>query len=70
MQIRCQHCHRPFGLGKETIHTALDLLMAENLGHYNVNCPHCGKTTRVSRIELQRAAPEWVREHPGVSSNQ
>jgi hypothetical protein len=51
------------------VHTALDLLVAENLGHYNVNCPHCGKTTRVSRVELQRAAPEWVREHPG-SSNQ
>jgi len=67
MQIRCQHCHRPFGLSKETIHDALDLLTAEDLGHYNVTCPHCGKTMRVSRVELQRSAPDWVREHPGSS---
>jgi phage FluMu protein Com len=65
MQIRCQHCHRPFGLGKDTIHAALDFLATENLAHYNVNCPHCGKANHVSRVELQRAAPEWVRQHTG-----
>ena len=65
MQIRCQHCHRPFGLSREIIHAALDNLAAEDLGHYNVNCPHCGKTMGVSRVELKRAAPEWVREHKG-----
>ena len=69
MQIRCQHCHRPFGLSKEIIHTALDMLAAENLGHYNVNCPHCGKTMRVSRVELQRAAPEWARRHACGAEN-
>jgi phage FluMu protein Com len=70
MQIRCQHCHRPFGLGKETIHAALDYLTTEDLGHYNVNCPHCGKSMRKSRAELQRAAPEWVRKHSDGSSDQ
>ena len=68
MQIRCQHCHRPFGLSRETVHNALDLLAAENLAHYNVNCPHCGKTMRVSKVELQRSAPDWVREHPDQTS--
>jgi len=66
MQIRCQHCHRPFGLSKETVHAALDLLAAEDLGHYNANCPHCGKNTRASRAELQRAAPDWTRGQPGI----
>ena len=68
MQIRCQHCHRPFGLSKEVIHAALDLLTAENLGHYNANCPHCGKANRASRAELLRAAPDWVREHPSSAN--
>jgi transposase-like protein len=68
MQIRCQHCHRPFGLSRETVHNALDLLAAENLAHYNVNCPHCGKTMRVARVELQRSAPDWGREHPDQTS--
>ena len=68
MQIRCQHCHRPFGLSRETVHNALDLLAAENLAHYNVNCPHCGKTMRVSKVELQRSAPDWAREHPDQTS--
>jgi hypothetical protein len=59
MQIRCQNCHRPFGLDKDVVHAALDQLTSENLGHYNVHCPHCGKSNQVSRIELQRAAPDW-----------
>lgn len=59
MQIRCQHCHRPFALGKEAVLAALDQLASEHLVHYNVHCPHCGKSSQVSRIELQRAAPDW-----------
>ncbi len=59
MQIRCQHCHRPFGLDKDVVHAALDQLASEHLGHYNLHCPHCGKSNQVSRFELQRAAPDW-----------
>jgi phage FluMu protein Com len=59
MQIRCQHCHRPFGLDKTIVHAALDQLASEHQGHYNVHCPHCGKSNQVSKIELQRAAPDW-----------
>jgi hypothetical protein len=62
MQIRCQHCHRPFGLDKTGVHAALDQLSSENLGHYNVHCPHCGKSNQISRIELQRAAPDWKKD--------
>lgn len=64
MQVRCSRCHRPFALKKEAVHAALDHLEAEGLSHYNAHCPHCGKTTRVSRLELRRAAPMWK---PGAS---
>ena len=59
MQIRCQNCHRPFALGKEEIHAALDAVAADGLSHYNAQCPHCRRANRVSRRELERAAPDW-----------
>lgn len=59
MQLRCQNCHRPFALGKETIHFALDQIVAENLSHFNAQCPHCRRVNRVSREELEHAAPDW-----------
>ncbi|RPI32532.1 MAG: hypothetical protein EHM70_08735 [Chloroflexota bacterium] len=62
MQIRCYNCHKPFALGKEEVHTALNTVTEENLGHYNAYCPHCRKANRVSRDELLRAAPDWKRE--------
>lgn len=59
MQIRCQNCHRPFGMDKEVVHAALDQLVSEHQGHYNVQCPHCGRLNKVSRSQLRRAAPDW-----------
>jgi phage FluMu protein Com len=61
MQIRCYHCHRPFALGKETIHAALEIVVADNLSHYDAPCPHCRRVNRISRQALERAAPDWVR---------
>jgi phage FluMu protein Com len=62
MQIRCQQCHRPFAMGKDAVHAALDYVYDEDLGHYNAQCPHCRRMNRLSRDELQRAAPDWTRE--------
>ena len=59
MQIRCNRCHKPYALGKEAVHAALDLMVAESLQHYNAPCPHCRRVNRVSRQELERAAPDW-----------
>lgn len=59
MQIRCYNCHKPFALGKDTIHQALDLIAAENLAHYDAVCPHCSRVNRVSPQELHRYAPDW-----------
>ena len=68
MQIRCVHCHKPFALNKDAVHAALDLIAAEDLGHYNAHCPHCGRTNRVSRRELQRSAPDWRPTPPAVEA--
>lgn len=62
MQIRCQQCHRPFAIGREEIHSALDLLFEEDLAHYNAQCPHCRKVNRISREELLRSAPDYKKE--------
>ena len=59
MQIRCQNCHRPFALNRDMVHAALDNLQEEELGYYNVQCPHCRRANRVSREELMHAAPDW-----------
>ncbi len=58
MQIRCSNCHRPYGLNKEQIQAALELLEEEQMGHYNSTCPHCRRVNRVSRDELLRASPD------------
>ena len=64
MQIRCTKCHKPYALGKEAVHAALEIVTEEDLHHYNVPCPHCRKVNRVSQKELKRAAPNWT---PGDS---
>jgi hypothetical protein len=61
MQVHCNHCHRPYALNKNEVHAALDLLEEHQQGHYNTPCPHCGRINRVSRNELQRAAPDWIK---------
>lgn len=57
MQIRCQHCQKPFALTKEVILNALEELEQRQLHHFNAVCPHCGRTNRISQKELKRSAP-------------
>lgn len=64
MQIRCQQCHRPFALSKEAVYQALDTMVEQNLHHYNVYCPHCRKMNRISKDDLLRSAPGWVKKEP------
>lgn len=71
MQIRCTHCHKPFALGKDAIHAALDAIEAEHLIHFNAYCPHCRRANRISRQELRRAAPDWQpREATGQAASE
>jgi phage FluMu protein Com len=62
MQIRCQHCHKPFALGKEAVHEALDEISEQSLNHYNLDCPHCRRVNRISPDELKRSAPDWQKK--------
>ena len=62
MQIRCFKCHKPFAIGRETVKAALDMMYADDLQHYNAQCPHCRRMNRVSLAELKRAAPDWKPE--------
>lgn len=62
MQIRCQQCHRPFSINRDSIPVILETMDAESLTHHNANCPHCGKANRVSRKELERWAPTGAQQ--------
>jgi transposase-like protein len=46
-------------LNRDAVHTALDEVESQGLHHYNVRCPHCGRTNLVPRKDLERAAPDW-----------
>ena len=59
MQIRCYNCHKPFAIGRDTVHQALEILTTSGMGHYDAPCPHCKRVNRVSQQELLRAAPDW-----------
>ncbi len=57
MQIRCFKCQMPIALGRDVVAEALELVKKENLAHYDVRCPKCRKTNRVSKKQLSRMAP-------------
>lgn len=51
----------PITLSRETIYSALDVVSDENLTHFDVRCPRCRKTNRISADQLRHAAPQWER---------
>ena len=62
MQFQCYKCQMPILLSKDAIYLALDVISDENLTRYDVKCPKCRKTNRVSAKQLSRAAPHWTRD--------
>ena len=62
MQFRCFKCQMPIAMSRDSIYAALDTVMDENLTRYDVKCPKCRKTNRVSKKQLRRAAPLWKRD--------
>lgn len=65
MQIRCFKCQMPIALGRDVIVEALEEVEKQGLSHYDVRCPKCRKTNRVSKKQLMRLAP---RKKPGKTS--
>jgi phage FluMu protein Com len=62
MQIRCFKCQMPIALSRDVIYAALDEVTDQDLTHYDVRCPKCRKTNRISRQQLLQAAPYWKRD--------
>ena len=67
MQIRCQHCHKPFALNRQEIHNALDEMERQDMNHVNVGCPHCRKMNQVTKRNLMRFAPDWQKARESES---
>lgn len=57
MQIRCYKCHMPIAMGRDAIADALAQIEEEDLAHYDLRCPKCRTTNRVSRKQLERFVP-------------
>ncbi|MDF1500820.1 MAG: hypothetical protein P1P76_10150 [Anaerolineales bacterium] len=62
MQIRCYRCNWSFALKKEEIAFALEALEENQGSHYDVRCPRCRHTNRVSLEQLKQAAPRTEEE--------
>jgi len=52
----------PIALGRDVVAEALKEVEKDGLSHYDVRCPKCRKTNRVSKKQLKRLAP---RKKPG-----
>ncbi len=59
MQIRCFSCGMPIAISKANVVAALEWMESEEMQHYDIRCPKCRKTNRVSRETLEHAAPDW-----------
>lgn len=68
MQIRCQQCHKPFGVGRDAIRQALTTIESEQLHHFDFHCPHCRRLNHASKAELQRAFPDWKKSEPDATA--
>lgn len=59
MNLRCAFCQTPYSLGRNESLSALQLMEAENLNHYDAHCPRCRRVTQVPRQKLELANPNW-----------
>ena len=62
MQIRCFRCGWSFSLKRDEIKFALEALEEAKGSHYDVRCPRCRHTNRVSLEQLRKAAPADEKE--------
>ncbi len=59
MNLKCNYCHKPFGIGRGIIEQSLTIMHEDDLVHFDFRCPKCKKATRVSKEQLFHAAPGW-----------
>jgi len=59
MNLKCNYCHTPFGIGRAIVEHSLSVMHEEDLMRFDFRCPKCKKATRVSKEQLLHAAPGW-----------
>jgi phage FluMu protein Com len=57
MQLRCYRCGWSFAIRKEEAAFALEAIEQAGGNHYDVRCPRCRHSNRVSLEQLQRIVP-------------
>jgi len=59
MNLRCSFCQTPFTIGRVETLDALQHMDANNLTHYDAQCPRCRRSTPIVRKRLEMTMPNW-----------
>lgn len=57
MQIRCYRCNWNFAIKRDEIAFVLEALEESGGNHYDVPCPRCRKTNKISVEQMRREVP-------------
>jgi phage FluMu protein Com len=57
MQIRCYSCNWNFAIKRDEIAFVLEALEESGGNHYDVPCPRCRKTNKISIEQMRRIVP-------------
>jgi phage FluMu protein Com len=57
MQIRCYRCNWNFAIKRDEIAFVLEALEESGGNHYDIPCPRCRKTNKISIEQMRRAVP-------------
>jgi hypothetical protein len=57
MQMRCYRCNWSFAVKDEELVFVLEALEESGDTHYDVRCPRCRRTTKLSIEQIRQAIP-------------
>jgi len=70
MNIRCAFCQTPYAIGRTETISALQMMEAESLSHYDAHCPRCRRATQIPRQKLEMSMPNWKEALASMSESQ
>ena len=59
MNLRCPFCQTPYAIGRAETLSALQMMEAEKLAHYDAHCPRCRRVTQIPFQKLEISLPHW-----------
>ena len=62
MQIRCYRCNWNYAIKRDEIAFVLDALEESGVSHYDVPCPRCRTTNKISIEQMRRVVPRTPSE--------